>query len=120
MDRAPAAAAAVAPAAPAIQSAVNCAEPVLARRRTSDLHTSSLPVGGTGIIWQVSRSLDRRVACDVWSTAINRLPCTRSSNRDGRTIRHRLSEAARAESAARCGTHPELPAVPKKICAVQK
>jgi hypothetical protein len=44
---------------------VNCAELVLARRRTSDLHANSRPVGGTGIIWQVSHSLGRRIACDV-------------------------------------------------------
>ncbi|XP_018304724.1 probable serine/threonine-protein kinase fhkB [Mycetomoellerius zeteki] len=36
----------------AIQSTVNCAELMLARRRTSDLHASSQPVGGTDIIWQ--------------------------------------------------------------------
>lgn len=67
-----AAAAVVASAARAIQRAVNCAELVLARRRTSDLHASSRPVGGTGIIWQVSRP-DARSACDVWSTTINRV-----------------------------------------------
>lgn len=77
MDRAPTAAAAaaaaataaaapaVASAARAIQRAVNCAELVPARRRTSDLHANSGPMGGTDIIWQVSRSLGRRIACDV-------------------------------------------------------
>lgn len=59
-------------------------------------------MGGTGIIWQVSRSLDRRVACDIWSTTINRYPYTVQSNRGG--------ERGLDERVARCdGAYWELP-----------